>query len=137
MYISIDTDNLSPHDATILRALADSLTPSGSAVVQADRKAEQAAAPAVVKAAPAKKAAAAKPAPEPDPEPEAEAAEPEEDLIGGGEALSLDDAVSKAQDLVTSGKSAVVKKALAAVGAKRVGELEQSQIADFVAALDA
>jgi hypothetical protein len=135
MHISINLDTsgeTSQADINLLLTLAQSLVKGtdGSAVVQADRKAEQAA-PAVVTATPAKKAAAPKPKPEPEPEPE-----PEEDLIGGGDALTVDDAVNKAQDLVTSGKSSVVKKALAAVGAKRVGELEPNQVADFVAALE-
>lgn len=75
-------------------------------------------------AKPAKKAAAAKPAP---------AAE-EEDLLGGGEP-TMADAVAKATKLVSEGQAALVKEKLAAVGAKRVSELTDDNIATFVNSL--
>ena len=64
------------------------------------------------------------------PEPEA-AAEPEEDLMGGGPVLQ--DAIDAATKLISEGKSAEVKAALAAVGAKRVSELGGDTIARFIA----
>jgi hypothetical protein len=77
--------------------------------------------------APAKKAAAPKPTAVPDPE-------PEEDLVGGG--ATLEDAVAKATELVAAGKTAAVKAALAAAGAKRVSELSGAKIQVFLDALD-
>ena len=99
---------------------------SGADVVKEDRKAEQAkSAPAAKKAAPAAKKAAA-PAPEP---------EPDEDASEDGED-ALEAAVSRATALVKEGKIPLVKKALAAAGAKKVSELTADQVDDFVAALD-
>jgi hypothetical protein len=85
---------------------------------------------AVAPAAPAKKAAAAP----------AEAEEPGEAPAtnGGeeGEGPTLADAVARATDMVSNGQAAQVKAALTTVGAKRVSELEEDKIADFLAALD-
>ncbi len=71
-------------------------------------------------------------------EPAPAAEEAEEDLVGGEEevaAYTLEDAVSAATKLVSEGKSATVKTALAAVGAKRVSELKGVAIASFMEAL--
>ena len=91
------------------------------------------AAPAPV-AAPTPKAVVvppvAKPTPKPEPTPE-----PDEDLLGG--AATLEDAVARATTLVASGKTAQVKAALAAAGAKRVSELSGAKIGVFLGALDA
>lgn len=64
----------------------------------------------------------------------------EEDVIGGSdddddEGPTLEDAVAKATALAADGKLAKVKAALAAVGAKRVSQLENDQIAAFLAEL--
>lgn len=74
-------------------------------------------------AKPAKKAAAAKP------EPTAE-----EDLLGGGEP-TMADAVALATKLVSEGQADQVKEALGKVGAKRVSELTEDNIATFVNSL--
>jgi hypothetical protein len=130
MIIMINTSAgpLSESDKAALRALVGATTPEPSAadVVKEDRKAEQAkAAPVAKKAAPAAKKAAA-PAPEP---------EPDEDSSEDGED-ALEAAVSRATALVKEGKIPLVKKALAAAGAKKVSELTADQVDDFVAALD-
>lgn len=80
---------------------------------------------------------ATKPAPKraPKPEPEPEPEEDDEDLIGGE--VTVQDAVDKATELVNSGKQAVVKAALKAVGADRVSNIPASKAAEFVAALEA
>lgn len=49
---------------------------------------------------------------------------------------TLEDAVAKATELVGEGEAAKVKGALAQFGVKRVSELEESQVAEFLAALD-
>ena len=97
----------------------------------------QSAAPAP-KAKPAPKATAkaapvAEEAPEVPDEP-ADEADAEEDLLGG--APTLEDAVAKATELVSSGQTATVKAALAAVGAKRVSEVKANQVQAFIDALD-
>lgn len=136
MIITIDTSTgpLSESDKAALAALiGQSKTVAeharevtGADVVKEDRKAEQAkTAPAAKKAAPAAKKAAA-PAPEP---------EPDEDASEDGED-ALEAAVSRATALVKEGKIPLVKKALAAAGAKKVSELTADQVDDFVAALD-
>jgi hypothetical protein len=131
MYISIniDTDNVNAEDAKVLRAISDAFSDDATVtaldVVKEDRKAEQAKAATTKKAAPAaKKAAPAEPAPE-----------PEEDASEDGED-DLDAAVSRATMLVQAGKTPVVKKALAAVGVKRVSELSADHVEDFLSALD-
>lgn len=77
--------------------------------------------------APAAKPKAAKAA-EPEPEPE------DEDLLGGGEP-TMEDAVAAATKLVSDGKAADVKAALAKVGAKRVSEVKPENIAKFIGLL--
>jgi DNA-binding protein YbaB len=115
MQITIDTENLTSTDREILTLVL------GEAIAAATTK------PAP--AAPAKKAVAAKPAPEPEPEPE------EEDLFGGEDVPTMEDAVAAATKLVSEGKAADVKKALASVGAKRVSEVTEANLAKFVKAL--
>lgn len=123
MQITIDTNNLSEMDVAMLAFLAGQEAPEPEAE---DEEPET--------PAPAKKAAAAKkaaPKAEPDPEPEAE------DLVGGGDAPTMADAVARATTLVSEGEAAKVKEALAAVGAKRVSEMSEEDIPAFFAALDA
>lgn len=103
-------------------------------------------APALAAPAKARRKPAAKPAPEPEPEPEddetpapeePEADEPkddeEEDLVGA--APTLDAAVARATTLVSEGRAAEVKAALAEIGAKRVSELSGKAIAQFLNAV--
>lgn len=63
------------------------------------------------------RAKAADPEPEPDAEP------------------TMEDAVARATELVSEGRTADVKGALANLGVKRVSELEESQIAEFLEAV--
>lgn len=129
MQIVINTEEITDLDRAVLAVLAD-----GGATAPVATKAEiaETAAPAPAKKAePAKKAAApkAEPAPEPKPEPEAEA------VASSG--ATLTDAVEAATKLVSEGKAAKVKAALAEAGAKRVSELAEGDIPAFLAALDA
>ena len=78
------------------------------------------------------------PEPAVEPEPVVEepaAAEPEEDLVGAETVHTLDDAVTLATKLVSEGKAADVKAALATAGAKRVSELKGDSISKFIKAL--
>ena len=75
--------------------------------------------------APAKSTRKAKAAPAPEPEPEEEP-----------EGNTLEDAVTRATELVAEGRAAEVKGALANFGVKRVSELEESQVEEFLAALN-
>lgn len=77
------------------------------------------------KKAPAKRAPK-KAAPEPEPE------EEEEEESAG---VTLEDAVARATELVAEGRAAEVKGALANFSVKRVSELEESQVEEFLAAL--
>ena len=76
--------------------------------------------------APTKAKATPPPVKEPEPEPE--------DLISGGPDLR-EQAVQKATELVTSGKSAAVREALGSLGAKRVSDLADDQLEAFLASL--
>lgn len=123
IHISINSDSdrdLTPHELGILRALAN----TGDA------------APAVEGAASTAKTAKQKDTPTlksaPTPAPEEDEASPEESSGG-----TLEDAVSRATALVSQGKTASVKEALAATGAKRVSELKGAMIGAFLKALDA
>lgn len=116
MHISIDTNEaLSATDREILSLLMGG-----------------APAPAVKAAPPAAKAKAK--AAEPEPEPEAPAEE-EEDLLGGGDEVTMEDAVAAATKLVSEGRAAEVKEALGKVGAKRVSEIKPGDLAAFVKSL--
>ena len=98
-------------------------------------------APATAKPARTAKPAPAKTKPAPVEEPEVEDEETEapveetedEDLLGGE--VTLQDAIDRATELVSSGKSAQVKAALAKVGAKRVSDIKPSNLKKFIDAL--
>lgn len=133
MQITIDTNNLSELDVAMLGFLA------GQEATEAPDEQgddEPPAAPAA-KANGDTKKAAAKAAPAPVVE------EPDEDLLGGGDAPeptdgpTMTDAVARATTLVSEGGAAKVKEALATVGAKRVSEMDEKDIPAFLAALDA
>jgi hypothetical protein len=119
MQITIDTNNVTELDAAVLR------------LVLGTDPAPAASKPAPAKAAPAK-AAPAKAAPA---KAEPEAA-PDEDLLGT-DGPTMADAVAAATLLVSSGSAAKVKEALASVDAKRVSEVPEDKIAEFIAALEA
>lgn len=66
--------------------------------------------------------------------------EPQEDLLGSvdeepEQTFTVQDALDAAAPLIAGDKGAVVKKALNAVGAQRVGQLKPEQIANFIKAL--
>lgn len=109
MQITLDTDQLSEKDLNVLRALVGDSSPASAAQ------------PAKKAAAPAKKAAAA---PEPEETPAETSGEP-----------TMEDAVARATELVSSGKATEVKAALDACGADRVSNLPGDKIGDFLAAL--
>jgi hypothetical protein len=70
-------------------------------------------------------------------EAEVEVEEAEDDLLGGGETYTKEDAIKRATALVSGQKQAAVKKALAAAGAKRVSDLNDDEgIAAFMKSLD-
>lgn len=71
--------------------------------------------------APARRKPGPKPKPKPEPEP-VEEPEPD-DVMGDAGGFSVDDAKSKARELVGEGKTADVRKALQAVGKNRVSEI--------------
>lgn len=89
---------------------------------------EAAPAPTPAKKAPAKKAAAAA-------APPAEEEATEEEPADGE--VTLQQCIDKATELVGEGRAAEVKGALATLGVKRVGELEESQYAEFFEAISA
>jgi len=119
--ITIDTNNLSELDIAMLAFLAGNTeaeeevagTPADEETAEPEPEKPKAA---------AKKAAAKK-------------AEPEEDLVGG-DGPTMSDAVAAATQLVSEGGAARVKAALAVVGAKRVSEMDESDIPAFLAALE-
>lgn len=87
---------------------------------------------------PAKKPPKAKPAPEPVVETVVEETVEEEAVVEDdlvGETYTRADAVQKATELVSAGKSSELKAALAALGAKRVSELPDDKITEFVLSL--
>lgn len=134
MQIVINTENpLSETDKAALRALiGDSVeTPVSAPAAATPAKAAKKAAPKAEKAAPE---------PEPEAEPEGndnagdDATDDGEDLVGG-DGPTMEDAVALATKLVSSGQAAKVKAALSEVGAKKVSEVKDEDIATFVNAL--
>lgn len=122
--LNIDTEqSLSALDLGVLGVLAG----NGAAPVAAAR---QAASP-TASAPAAKKAAATPVAAAPDPEPE-----PEVDLLGADTtAPTLQDAIDAATAVVAAGEPARIKAALDLVGAAKVRELTEEQVAPFLEAL--
>lgn len=118
--VNIQLDTSVPEDKEALAQLFGS-----------DRVAEKTPEVTVVQHTPAPKAKATPP-PAKKPEPVKE--EPVEDLISGGPDLR-EQAVQKATELVTSGKSAAVREALSGLGAKRVSDLADDQLEAFLATL--
>lgn len=53
------------------------------------------------------------------------------------EGPTMQDAIDKATEFVGEGRTAEVKGVLAELGVKKVGELEESQIAEFLEAIEA
>jgi hypothetical protein len=120
---------------------ADARIAESKAKTAAEAKAKAAAAAKAKAAEEAAAAAAAAAAAEAEAaEAEVEEAEVEDDLLGGEAETTFTkaDAIAKATQLVSSQKQAVVKTALAAVGAKRVSDLnDAADIQAFMAALEA
>jgi len=165
--INVAAEGYTEHESAILAALAAHPSQGAAAVIPAaaptekiaagvaadariaESKAKAAAeakakadAAAKTKAAADAKVAAAKAAVE-----EAEAAvaaeaaeEPVEDLVGGDTdeaTYTLEDAVAKATGLVSSGRAAEVKSALAQTSAKKVSELKGADLNTFMTVLGA
>jgi hypothetical protein len=144
--ITINTaEPMSELDSAVLRTL---LGGAGDwpAVVEppaapAKPAAKAAPAKAATKPAPAKEKVAEKAPTPPSPAsaPSASspsAASPEEAAEEAETGPTLQDAVAKATELVSSGGAPKVKAALSSVGAKRVSELKGASIAAFLAALE-
>ena len=128
MQITIDTNNLSEMDINMLAFLAEQGEPVEVEEAADEPEPEPDPKPSKKKAA-AKKATTKKADPEPEPDPEPES---EDDSDGP----TMSDAVAAATQLVSSGEAAKVKAALAEVGAKRVSEMDESDIPAFLAALE-
>lgn len=131
MLIQLDTDNLTSTEVAVLQALVDAYAPEKS-TRRSSKKTESTR--AAVLESPVK--------PEPaEPEqqtPVEPAAEPEQLTLDEGVIPTLEDAVSRATALVSEGKAAAVKAALARVGVSRVSELGKSrEIEKFLLELNA
>ena len=134
MLVHIELDTALESDRRALYAMSAALTEpvGGSPIPKSALRPE----PAPAKAAPAK-AAPAKAAPAKAAPAKAEpAVDPAKPAVDPGPAVDLDTAVAVATDLVARGKTADVKLALAAAGAKRVSELKGTAIAKFLEALE-
>lgn len=84
--------------------------------------------------APARRKPGPKPKPKPEPEPVED--EDEDEDVMGDSGVTIDDAKSKAKELVGEGRTADVRKALQAVGKNRVSEIAtNAEAAAFVKAL--
>lgn len=121
MLITIDTEkDLSAQDKALLAAIIGEGDPAGTTVTPT---------PAPAKKAAAKKTAAAKPAPTP---------EPDEDTDDGDAAPTKEDALARASEVMdTEGGVGMVKAALDAVKAAKVGQLKPAQVQPFLDALEA
>lgn len=156
IYISFDTEKLTEGDVAVIKSIAANLTPSVPTVADVpaetlafvasvkkdedpvkEPEAEEAEEPVRRKRRTKAEMEAARAAEAPEPEPEEE----EDDVLGEDEdddvtaGPTLEDAQSKAKELVGAGKTALVRKALQAVGVNRVSELKPAQIAAFFKAL--
>lgn len=133
-------------EAAVVAALGGKAPAAAAAVTPPAAKATPPAAKPPVATKPPVKAPAAPKAPAKPAEPE-----PEEDVVDEGPAAALEDedllggdapeytieaAVAAATKLVSSGKPAVVKAALATAGAKKVSELKGKAIQAFLEALE-
>jgi len=135
MFIQIQfntEDGLSDEDKAILRALG--YMDEGSAPDPGE-------APAASKPAPAKKTAAKKTttkkaaASPPPSEPEDESPAPDDTSTEDEDSELRDDAVARAQELLSSGQRDRVLEALAEAGAKKVSAIPADKLPAFMAAL--
>lgn len=135
MQITIDTAALTDLDRKVLALLTGGEEAPAKAVAEPKKTTPKAKAAAPAPA-PEKPVEAAPEPVEAKPEPEAAPAvdEPEEDLVGGSP-VTMKDAVARATELVSSGKSAAVREALAKFNAKRVSDVADDDLAGFVAEL--
>lgn len=117
--ITLDTDNLTPGQQVAL----------GSLVGAAEGTTVETPAPKAAPAPAAKKTAAKAPAKDPEPTPE-----PAEDTDEDA-SPTLEDAVALATKMVSNGEAKKVKAALTDVGAKKVSEIPEGKVSEFVAAL--
>lgn len=131
MQITIDTANLSELDIQVLAVLTGGATAAAPTPAPAAEKA----APAAKKAAAPKAEAKAAKTPEPE-EAEDETDEPNVDEDTNADGPTKADAIELATKLVSNGDAKKVKSALAEVGAKRVSELTDDNVATFVGLLN-
>lgn len=137
MFIQFNTEDLTQQDRAVLRVLAGdaptfppppplegevSVTPTKDDVVERTTKAKT----KTAEQGKAVQEAQTKALVEPEPEPEA---------ANEGDGATMEDAVRVATEYVSSGRAADVKKALNSVGANRVSELGDDDIAGFLTAL--
>ena len=86
--------------------------------------------------APTRRKPGPKPKPKPEPEPVEDEDEDEDEDVMGDSGVTIDDAKSKAKELVGEGRTADVRKALQAVGKNRVSEIAtNAEAAAFMKAL--
>ena len=141
MHFAFDSNELSDLDRKVLAVLAGVQAKPEVLAVLAEEVTP-------VKAAPALKVApkpAAKPAAKPEPVVETVVEETPEPVVetvveetpATASVADRDAVVAAATKLVTAGKTAQVKTALAVFGAKRVSELEESMFDAFLTALEA
>lgn len=128
--ITFDTNNLSELDYKILGVVTNegSCCKSDGGTTIVNVAAPEAEKPAAKKAAPAKKASERIKEPV--------AAEPEPEVEESGE-LTAKDALAAARVLVDAGNSAKVKEVLADFGLKKVSDIEDEQVPEFIEALQA
>lgn len=134
MYVSFDTNELTPVDQTILAAIAEVELPVKTAKDEDDAPAPTPAPKPKATPAPAKKAT---PAPKPKAAPEPEPEEDEDIVEEPEEADEVDRKTvsALATELVSQGKAPKVKQHLTALGVKRVSEVPDSELAGFYAAI--
>lgn len=133
--ITLDTNELTEADKATLRSLAGDAGATTVVVNNGGEKPEKAA-PAAKSSSTAKSTKKAEKAPEPEPEEAEEADEPDtDDSDDAGDGPTMKEAVELATKLVSSGEAKKVKAALNAVGAKRVSELPEDKIGEFVDSL--
>lgn len=133
MQITFDTAALTDEDRALLLAVL-----SVDSAASGDKPESRKVADKILDEQKPKKAAPKKVAPkaeEPE-EPEEEQDDDEDEDLLGSDGPTLADAVKKATALISGGSSAKVRAALKKVGAPRVSELQEDQVAEFLAALD-
>ena len=138
--ITIDTTTLTTEDAAVLAALLPGVKPAATETLKTPAPVAKPVAKATPAAKPvakpvARPAAKATPVEEPVAEEEPAIEEQEEDVVGVA-APTMADAVERASKLVSQNKTAGVKAALTDIGVRRVSELKDDQIKEFLDAVE-